>query len=958
MDASRHVSRGAGQSAVAAAAYRSGERLYDERAAEVHDYTGRYGVAATGIVMPERGGPSAGGRAWTREELWNAAEAVERRKDSRTARKIEMALPAAMTAEQRREVAVAWAGEIANRYGVAVDWAIHLPDRDGDQRNHHVHLMMTTREIGPEGFRGKAALELSNTDQKARGLPVGDDAIYALREALAERLNAVAERHGLELRADPRSYAERGIDLTPTKHIGVHAVAMDRRGMEAERAEDHAAVRQENAARIVARPALVLETLTQREAVFTRQDMARELHRHIDDAAQFQTVLARLEASPELLRLSEGEGRDVPRFSTREMVAAEGRMMAAAGALAAAPTHGVSEAHLVAAQARHAGLSEEQREAVAHITAPGQLAAVAGAAGAGKSASLAAAREAWEAEGYRVRGAALAGKAADALQASAGIESRTLHSLEYGWRNGRDGLGSRDVLVIDEAGMVGSRQMGRVLEVAEQAGAKVVLVGDARQLQPIEAGAAFRAVAEQIGVAEIEAIRRQREPWAREASQAFAQGAVADGLAAYAERGHVQFSESREAAKAAIARDAVAAGIGDGASLILAHTNQDVQELNALVRAERQRGGELAGETSFQTARGARDFAAGDRVVFLQNDRDLGVKNGTLATVEQAEPGRIVARLDGGERIRIDQASYPHIDHGYAVTLHKAQGATVDRTFVLASGGMDRHLAYVGMTRHRDSATLYAGHDDFRDEGALARRLSRARPKESTLDFAERRGFETEKPWLENARAWVERGRERLGAAWDRAEQMAAAVRDRLRTAEAAPVQETTPDARQQRRRETFRATDQVPAEPTAEAARIAALRDRFRTAEPAREADPDARREKLQETFRSAAEVPAADRRAQLQKQFGQARGAEPGQAAGSDAPGSAEAQSAAVKSAEARREALRAAFAKEGQAPPRTPEQIRQAMQERDKPPAERRAGKESGQDRGQDKGHERER
>jgi Ti-type conjugative transfer relaxase TraA len=966
MDASRHVSRGAGQSAVAAAAYRSGERLYDERAAEVHDYTGRYGVAATGIVMPERGGPSAGGRAWTREELWNAAEVAERRKDSRTARKIEMALPAAMTTEQRREVAVAWAGEIANRYGVAVDWAIHLPDRDGDQRNHHVHLMMTTREVGPEGFRGKAALELSNTDQKARGLPVGDDAIYALREALAERLNAVAERHGLELHADPRSYAERGIDLTPTKHIGVHAVAMDRRGMEAERAEDHAAVRQANAERIVARPELVLETLTQREAVFTRQDMARELHRHIDDAGQFQTVLARLEASPELVRLSEGEGRDVPRFSTREMVAAEGRMMAAAGALAAAPTHGVSEAHLAAAQARHAGLSEEQREAVAHITAPGQLAAVAGAAGSGKSASLAAAREAWEAEGYRVRGAALAGKAADALQASAGIESRTLHSLEYGWRNGRDGLGSRDVLVIDEAGMVGSRQMGRVLEAAEQAGAKVVLVGDARQLQPIEAGAAFRAVAEQIGVAEIEAIRRQREPWAREASQAFAQGAVADGLAAYAERGHVQFSESREAAKAAMARDAVAAGIGDGASLILAHTNQDVQDLNALVRAERQRGGELAGETSFQTARGARDFAAGDRVVFLQNDRDLGVKNGTLATVERTENNSLTIRLDGasGEgtprTVRVDQAAYAHIDHGYAVTLHKAQGATVDRTFVLASGGMDRHLAYVGMTRHRDSATLYAGHDDFRDEGALARRLSRARPKESTLDFAERRGFETEKPWLENARAWVERGRERLGAAWERAEQMAAAVRDRFRIAEVSPVQETTPDAQQQKLRETFRAAEQAPAQPTAEAARIAALRDRFRTAEPAREADPDARRQKLRETFRSAAEVPAeptaeAARIAALRDRF---RAAEPGQAAGSDAARSAEARSAGAQSAEARREALRAAFAKEGQAPPRTPEQIRQAMQERDKPPAERRAGKESGQHRGQDKGHERER
>ena len=231
----------------------------------------------------------------------------------------------------------------------------------------------------------------------------------------------------------------------------------------------------------------------------------------------------------------------------------------------------------------------------------------------------------------------------------------------------------------------------------------------------------------------------------------------------------------------------------------------------------------------------------------------------------------------------------------------------------------------------------------FKDEGALARRLSRARPKESTLDFAERRGFETEKPWLENARAWVERGRERLEAAWERAEQMAAAVRDRFRTPEAAPVQETAADMQQQKLRETFRAADQAPAEPTAEAARIAALRDRFRTVEPAREADPDVHRQKLRDNFRSAAEVPAVDRRAQLQKQFGQERTAEPGKAAGPDA---------AARPGEARREALRAAFAKEGQATARTPEQIRQAMQERDKPPAERRAGKESSQDKGQER------
>ncbi|MFN3983827.1 MAG: AAA family ATPase, partial [Caldilinea sp.] len=168
--------------------------------------------------------------------------------------------------------------------------------------------------------------------------------------------------------------------------------------------------------------------------------------------------------------------------------------------------------------------------------------------GTGKSFSMKVAREAWEAAGYNVRGAALAGKAADELQAGSGIDSRTLASLEFAWKNGKDKLTSRDVLVIDEAGMIGSRQLGRVLKAAEQAGAKVVLLGDDKQLAAIEAGAAFRGVVQHVGAAEITEVRRQKEAWARAAGQELARGSVADGLAAYAERGHVKIHDSREAA--------------------------------------------------------------------------------------------------------------------------------------------------------------------------------------------------------------------------------------------------------------------------------------------------------------------------------------------------------------------------------------------------------------------------
>ena len=774
MDASRHVSRKAGQSAIAAAAYRTGERLFDVRGEETHDYTRRYGVLTTGLILPD------GAPAWSREELWNAAEGAEKRKDARIARKIEMALPADATDAQRHELVRAWASELVSRYGVAVDYAIHLPDREGSERNHHVHLMMTTRKVTREGLSEKAELELSNTDQKKRGFAVGDDGIYALRVAMTEVFNVFAERHELDLAADPRSYQDRGIDIEPTVHVGVHATNMDRKGTEAERADQHRETRETNLRAIEARPELVFELLTQKEAVFTRRDIARELNRYVDDAEQFHSLLARLEASPDLVQLEAAWGHRLAQYSTRDMVAIEAGMIAAANELARAREHRVRATSVDAALARHTRLSDEQARAVRHVTGEERIAAVAGTAGAGKSASLLAAREAWEAEGYRVFGAALAGKAADELTQSAGIKSRTLHAYEHSWKKGRDQLGRGDVLVIDEAGMVGARQMARVLEDARKAGAKVVLVGDEAQLQPIEAGAPFRGVVQEIGVSVIETVRRQRHEWARGASQEFARGQIEAGLALYAERGHVRLLESRDEAKRAIARDSVMDARQGGSALILAHTNQDVRELNELVRAERQRFGEIDAGAAFQTEKGGRQFSVGDRLVFLRNDRTLDVKNGTLGTVERAADGRLEVRLDTGRTVRIDQAVYADVDHGYALTVHKSQGATVDRSYVLASGGMDRNLAYVAMTRHRDTATLYGGQDDFETQHDMGRRLQRARVKTSTLDYAERRGFETEKAWLENARSFVERGRARLEAAWARTTRVIDSLRDRM----------------------------------------------------------------------------------------------------------------------------------------------------------------------------------
>lgn len=749
------ISRASGRSSVAAAAYRAGECLTNERDGLTHDFTRREGVEHSEIVFPQGAGATW---ALDRSTLWNAAEQAENRKDARVAREFEIALPHELSAEQRLELTRAFAQDLSDRYGTAVDFAIHAPHGATDVRNHHAHLLMTTRRVAAEGLAEKSFIERENKWLAANDLPSAQLQLRDVRQAWEQVANAHLARAGLDIRIDHRSHQERGLEIEPTEHMGVHATQMERRGKAVGRWRLDAEAARRNADLIREKPEQVLSIITNEKSVFDRRDVARALHRYVDGAEEFQSAFAKVMASRALVELQpeqrdgRGEVVEFARYSTREMVEIERGMATSADALSEARGHGVAERHVAGSLSVRPFLSEEQREAVRHVTGEERIAAVVGLAGAGKSTMLSAAREAWEAQGYRVHGAALAGKAAEGLEESSGIASRTLASWEHGWQNGRGELSKGDVLVIDESGMVSSRQLAPFIGEAERAGAKIVLVGDPEQLQPIQAGAAFRAIAERVGFAELEGVRRQGEEWQRVASVAFARHRTEEGLSAYAERGAVHLAETREAARAEIVRDVVA-DMNErpgGSRIVLAHLRADVRELNAAIRAVRQERGELSGERGYATNGGERKFAAGDRILFLENNRDLAVKNGMLGTVEKAEEGRLSVRLDSargpgqGRDVSVSMADYAAVDHGYATTIHKAQGATVDRAYVLASETMDRHLSYVAMTRHRESATLYAGREEFRDLGALSARLSRARAKETTLDYprdyAERRG--------------------------------------------------------------------------------------------------------------------------------------------------------------------------------------------------------------------------
>ncbi|OOO25213.1 Ti-type conjugative transfer relaxase TraA, partial [Agrobacterium salinitolerans] len=561
------VSRSSGRSAVASAAYRCAVLLTNHRDGLVHDFTRKEGVEHKEIVLPD--GLSADW-ALDRSALWNAAEFAEKRKDARVAREFEIALPHELSPEGRLKAARAFARDLANRYGAAVDFAIHSPSENGDIRNYHAHVLMTTRQVGRTGLGEKTYLEHKNARLLAHGMATTDIQLRDIRQAWEGIANRQLQREGLDIRIDHRSHIERGLELSPTEHMGVHASQMRQQGMAVERGRlDDEAARQ-NAALIRQKPEQVLTLISHEKSVFDRHDIAKTLHRYInDDAQMFRNAFAAVMASPALVELQaeriDPETGEVSnaRYSTREMIDLELAMAQSANRLHQAQSHGVDPRHveramerqdrslrnstggMVAASDPSVGLSDEQRHAIKHVTGPEGIAAVVGFAGAGKSTMLAAARAAWEAQGYQVHGAALAGKAAEGLEESSGIQSRTLASWSYSWDHGRDLIGGRDVFVIDEAGMVGSRQLARFIGEAEERGAKIVLVGDHEQLQAIGAGAPFRAIAEQIGHVELSDIRRQHHDWQRQASVAFATHKTAEGLTAYREHGGIHFAESR-----------------------------------------------------------------------------------------------------------------------------------------------------------------------------------------------------------------------------------------------------------------------------------------------------------------------------------------------------------------------------------------------------------------------------
>jgi Ti-type conjugative transfer relaxase TraA len=444
--------------------------------------------------------------------------------------------------------------------------------------------------------------------------------------------------------------------------------------------------------------------VTEANATFQRRDVVRVIAQAATQGAGLDDMEARADA---FLMSEHAVTVSVARWTTPEMLAIERRTAEVALAGLGAG-HAVVAPELVEeAIASRPSLGADQARAVRSITGPGDsVSVVIGPAGTGKTFALDAARDAWAASGQRVVGVALAARAAAQLQLGAGIPSQTADRLLVALAGGKRRLDERTVLVVDEAGMLGTRRLATLIAEADAAKAKVVLVGDPKQLPEIDAGGLFASLANRLGYAEVTRNRRQRDVQERAAAHELRHGQVERAMTRLERNGNVHTADNADLLRDGLVGDWYAARLtGQDVAMVAGHRSA-VADLNERAREVLRAEGQLGPDV---LAAGDLTFAVGDEVLAHKNRYDLGLLNGDRGVVRGADNDRMLLDLEDGRQVEvpIDYVDDGHLTHGYATTVHKAQGTTCDRALVLGDDTFTIELGYTSLTRGRDHNQLY-----------------------------------------------------------------------------------------------------------------------------------------------------------------------------------------------------------------------------------------------------------
>ncbi|MBL8819956.1 MAG: relaxase domain-containing protein [Planctomyces sp.] len=502
-------------------------------------------------------------------------------------------------------------------------------------------------------------------------------------------------------------------------------------------------------------------------------------------------IQERMNLSSELIPLRSVNGDR--NFTTREMWTLEQQFLKSAEVLRSRPGAQVSSKNVERSLKQNPQLDDEQRSAVRTLlTQHSAIRVLTGVAGSGKSTTIGAVRDGFEQQGFRVFGGALSGTAKEELVAKTGMNARTVASYLYHldrsvgqkvWdrlshdvkqltraafglstsRYQKVGLDARSVLILDEAGMLGTRSLQRILMLAEKAGATVILTGDTRQLQPIEAGGPLRRLVSEMSTSHLSVNRRQQDPQDRAAVQQLRDGKVEEAIRNYAERGRIKLSSDRHSAILALVRTWEEQGghRAPARHAIFTQTRAEAAIVNRECQTVRLQNSFLPPVLRL-THEGV-SYCRGDRILFHRAARGHGIENGHKGTVLSVNPvlRTLKIRMDRPEQsdsgrgarhavVTVSTKEFRNdgISLGYAFTIHKGQGATVDHSYVLAGGFQsDREMFYVQATRARISTHFFLSRDDAGPNlTALVESVRQSRASQLAHDLGERQSRQSPQP--------------------------------------------------------------------------------------------------------------------------------------------------------------------------------------------------------------------
>ncbi|WP_109234696.1 AAA family ATPase [Orientia tsutsugamushi] len=668
------------------------------------------------------------------QTLMNEVERTAKKDNSQLLKDIVIALPdeKELNLEHRIELTHQIVDEMEwVQKGIGVQIDIHKP-QIGD-KNWHVHILLTMRRFREDGTGlGDIAVDLNPKIITVNGQKVVIKDSKMIHEIAKEETNAYFAELGLPNRV-------KDISKVPGKHIG-NIKYIEIRNLINEVLNENE-LRKEAHLKIINDADVIMDSITHYKSIFTKHDVEKAV-KDIPDLTAREQLVQQVFSSNRILELYHDDGESSKYFTIIEVRNEETRIIRIANKINDRVYYN-DIYNLKSDIEGLANVSEEQKQALRHILlSTSGVRVLRGRAGTGKSYVLIKAHELATNRGQKVIGLAPTHKAVSELRSKGYTEVYTVKGFLY---NRKKIFMQDSLIVVDEAGMVGTKAYAELFRVVRNNNCQLILAGDEKQLASIERGGMFEMLSNNFGSHVLIDIRRQSENWSREAATKFAESNILSGITLLRQNKCVKFDNTLQDSISKLIYDWSLSKFKLHEKLVITVRNKDVDILNSSIRSLLKANGTLQGTEYRRSIAGRKEsYMAGDRIVFQKSDKDLQIQNSEFATLTSVNKNEFVAKTDAGKKVSFDPSKI-QFKHGYASTVYKVQGASIKDVYVLHNGVSNISSSYVAMTRHIKSLKLYCNNEATKSVNSLINQLSRPNEKSASITLKTAHDLEKER---------------------------------------------------------------------------------------------------------------------------------------------------------------------------------------------------------------------